>query len=224
MAYYFKDDGTYPHLYKGMSTITPPFTLCGWFKPDDLTNNNAIITICYGSSVVVSYNLVAYGNVVGDPLRAVSSLGLASQFFSSKTPYSSGVWQHGAALFDTNYRLVYHNGVAGNESTQTQADPSPINNMKVGQHALGGYQYMKGHIAEVSVHRRLLTAGEIASLASGKSAACFPDDLYNYHKLDGSLIDEQGGPSLIIYGDVTESTHPTINYGCDKYGPKLQTI
>lgn len=225
MAVYFPRTAN-DHLYLDIPSITQPLTICCWFNLDDITSHNPCVGINKGPG---SYNTGYYNQAVGtsggDPFRASHTSG-SNVKSSAVSPYSAGVWQHGATVFKTNYRLAYLDGSAGTVNTETLSGAT-LDHILIARGSIGVLlnKYAKGAICEVGIWSTEISSALIQDMANNKrSARCYPENLVYYWTLDDDYTEYFGGPTLNSSGSPSFVAHPSINYFCDAYGPKIQII
>src|SRR3990167_4808445 len=166
MARLFDDVGNDVLNVASASVTAVPLTLACWFMSDDLTIAQTLISLSSTpASTAHVFNLVARGNIAGDPVGAVTNGGSA-YVADTTTGYSANVWHHACGVFTAaNSRTAYIDG--GSSATDVNSTaPSGINNTRIGR---SGRQQlsMSGRIAEAGIWSVALTGGEIAALAGG---------------------------------------------------------
>lgn len=213
-----------------------PLTFACWFRTDDATINQALVSIAYGSNDVNYFMMwiirdgAAIPSVVRADARSVSGTGYAY----SSTTFSTNTWHHAAAVFGgSSSRVAYLDGNGGSENT-TSRTPANLDRSAIGclyRSSIGNY--MSGRIAEVGIWSAELTADEIVSLAAGYAPPLVrPDKLQAYIPLRRELFSSDkypiynnepfGSPlSFSENGSPVTAAHPRII--CPQ-GPQISSV
>lgn len=145
-----------------------PWTLSAWFRSDDLTTNQTILSIGDTLTNTEYWSLQATGAAAGDPVRMTSSTTVGGAFTADTTTgYAANTWHHALATgASATARTVYIDG--GSSATNTSSStPAGLDNTDLGRLVrLTPANYFSGRIAEAAVWNAVLTASEIAALAS----------------------------------------------------------
>lgn len=100
--------------------------------------------------------------------------------------YSYGVWYHCLVTKSPSQIVFYLNGVASTAGdTSVSSDYRALHFIRIGAN-LSNNAFMRGHIREVKVWNRVLTADEIAADYAGSGPT---DGLVHYVKLGGDYTD-----------------------------------
>ena len=194
----------------GLSTLNPPLTISAWFNVASLAAQRQIVSV--GTGVEADYALLARTSGVIRARHAEAS-GLADSSSSSGT-ISTGVWNHGAAVFtSTTSRTVYLNGTAATTATNSIANANATQvNVGTRYSASSRIDYMNGSVGEIGVWNAALTADEITALSKGISPLLIrPQSLIDYVPLIGRDSPEIGfrGGSYTLTG-TSNADHPRI--------------
>jgi hypothetical protein len=156
-------DGTDDYLETNKSDFlgTSDFTISGWIKPEDITNNYLL-----GQSE--DTNNRWYVRITSSSyLQFYSKSGGVEQVTvaSGGTTISNNEWVHFVITADRGANtIVYVNGIANN--TSTNANTSTLSN--TGTFRIGSYQfanaYWNGQISQIGIWNEVLTADEVSSL------------------------------------------------------------
>lgn len=200
---------------------TFPFTISAWFNPDSATAAMAIASIGNDASATSDVlGLLLGGTAVSPNTRVIAysaAAGAGTQAFASSS-YSTGSWQHGAAVFaSTTSRTAYYNG--GNSGADaTSSNPANRNVTNVATAFAGttnGHIFLfDGRIAEVGFWNVALGADEIGVLGLGVSPLLVrPQSLVAYYPLVGRYspeIDLKGGLGLTLTNSPVVADHCRI--------------
>ena len=191
-------------------------TFAGWFFADSSAANNTILATGNSGGSATNFRVLRAGSTGN--LETVINDGVGTSTASSTVGYSTGVWNHGAAVFaSSTSRTVYLNG--GNSATETTSGtPSGLNRTAVGA-KLGNTAsgFFDGHLADVAAWNIALSAADIASLALGFSPLLIrPDALIFYMPMWGYGSPEpdlRGGQVYTVNGaPAVGTTNPRVFY------------
>jgi beta-glucanase (GH16 family) len=146
------------------------FTLSCWFKADNFDVGSALIAKQVGDTNQNAYTIACSGTTNAGQLRF--DINSSNDRFVSETIFTTGVWNHIALVFDgslpSNMRArLYVNGVL--DITADETSTAIINStapLLIGRASQTDTNFFDGSVDEVRVHRRALTAKEIAALAN----------------------------------------------------------
>jgi hypothetical protein len=213
MAYDFIRSAT-QYLNASSVSITEPITLACWFLSTNTAVAQALVTI-NNTSTGDRVQLLASGNVAGDPVQANTTIGALTNSAASTTlGYSLNTWHHGCAVFASKgLRTAYID--ASNSGTNTFT-----RNTNYGSAAQVGISArhngtswglgVDGKIAEVGIWNAALAADEIASLARGMTCdKVRPQSLVYYTPLIRDIQDLARGMTLTNTNS-TVADHPRI--------------
>lgn len=190
-----------------------PFTMSAWFKPDSNTVDG--VAVCLANSTGSErYSMRVNGSVAGDPIGAESrSAANAASTANTSTGYSTGAWQHAAAVYASDSsRTAYLNGAGAVTDTTTIAF-STINRLAIGARLATNVAgtFLDGGIADVALWNVALSADEIAALAKGISPLLIrPAALAFYAPLVRQLINLKGAAALSLTGTGAVADHLPI--------------
>lgn len=210
-------NGSTDYLYNASSPITAmPLTLACWVCPDSLTVDGYPIGI-YNSGANGFYGINIGGAQTGDPVQAHHQTDTGGNArASTSTGYSTGVWQHVAAVFaSSTSRAAYLNGTNKGTNT-TSTGTTTVSRISVGARYLSSVsQYFDGKVAMPCWWNVALSDDEIAQLATGVHPYTVrPDAIVAFVRIDGSSPepDEWGGYSMTVGGTPASYEDPPINY------------
>lgn len=211
MAYSF--NGTTQYLSISSSPISGlPVTLSCWFYPNNITQNNALVSISNISSTdFIMIN--AAGAVAGDPLRSQRTSALGTVFADSSA-YTANQWNHMAGVLYDFTAISYLNGAAFTATSAISTSLS-LNAFTIGarrnNNSISGYS--NGIIADVGIWNIALTSSEITSLSKGISCRLIrPQSLVFYAPLIRDLVDEKGGLIITNNNSTSVANHPRLYY------------
>jgi arabinan endo-1,5-alpha-L-arabinosidase len=155
-------DGTDDYLDTNKSDFlgTSDFTISGWIKPEDITNNYLL-----GQSEDTNNRLYVRINATSK-LQIYSKSGGVEQVATvSTTTIPNNEWLHFVITADRGANtIIYINGIVDN--TDTNSNTSTLSN--TGTFRIGSYQfanaYWNGQISQVGLWNSTLTADEVSSL------------------------------------------------------------
>jgi len=171
-----------------------PFSVSAWVKMDDATDFSIVNK--FGSATATrEWYFAAYDDYLELLFRDASGNDVAKRSASTVTSYE-GSWAHFAATYGgsgpnstTSFAsamndevTLYINGVAvsaTNGGSTYGGMANTTQSLKIGFMDYGGNKYAQGHIRDVKIFNRELTASEVAELARGN---------------DLGFADEFGGP------------------------------
>lgn len=151
----FHGSGEYAVHEPGLPRGAEPRTLSAWFRT----------TARDGAHVVANWGTPQLGQRFGILLDGgrVKLVG-ESQDIMTSHEFADGRWHHAVATFDGSYAVVYVDGrpeVSGHLRLDTRGDRLVVGNAPIA-HAPEPWF---GEIDGVTIHHRVLAAGEIAGLA-----------------------------------------------------------
>lgn len=147
---------------------TYPFTLAGWARLDDLTNNPNLFTVV-GASTDCG---IQVQTTTGKIITYASNAGADSTI--STTALTAGVWGHFCGVFaSATDRRSFCNG-AGKATSSVNKALSSMTRVNLGAWANsgvagGGFGIPKGAYAEMGLWNVALADEEVAALAAGVS-------------------------------------------------------
>ena len=210
------DDASTHYLQNSSAVLNAlPISISCWFKSDDLTANQTLVSIGDTSTTTSFVRLMAAGAVSGDPVRVQHYTSAANSGANSSSSYPTGTWTHAGGVFASlSSRTAYIDGVAGTEDTTALGAQYDWDVTSVGVTARSTLlNYMSGDISQVGIWDVVLTDEEMAILALGVSPLLVrPGSLIAYFPLGGNdspEIDPVGGYDLTVTG-ATKSDSPRI--------------
>ena len=191
-----------------------PLTMACWFKTTDNVNGMALVSVATDGSDDNRFTMIASGFVAGDPIRAIAKTTSVAAIDSS-AGYSTGVWQHAAAVFASpTSRSAYVNG--GNKGTSTTSRaPSGMNQTALARSSTVTPMRYDGDLGEVAIWNVALTDAEIAALGRGVNPRLIrPGALAFYAPLWGTSNPERdytrGQRHLTLTGTTLSDEHPPV--------------
>jgi hypothetical protein len=219
MALLFDNSNTeYMIVLSAIRTSTPLSMAC-WFKSDDLTAGQSLMSIANNNSDVHYHALSIRGDAVGDRLRAATRSNIGYVYAQSAVPYSADTWHHACGVWaSSSDRRVYLDG--GNKGTNNSyRTPTGLNRTAVGVLCRQNkFLYMSGHIAEAAIWSVALTDGEAAILAAGYSPLFVrPQSLVVYWPMvrklgTGQSIELIQGKQLLVGIAPDNGVHCPVRY------------
>jgi hypothetical protein len=215
VAILFDDAASQYLLASGALVTAVPLSIAAWFNSDDLTIDQIIFAINVAGSNDNAFALQLSGSVAGDPVSALART-TASSAASTSSAYSTGVWQHAAAVFaSATSRSAYLNG--GSKGTNAVSRvPAGLNQMCMGaRRGATTLLPFSGMLAEVGVWNIALTDADVLALSTGISPlAVQPEYLVHYYRAIGQSapeIDLVNGYGLSWYASPTGgAAHPRV--------------
>jgi hypothetical protein len=188
-----------------------PLTMACWFNPANDTTRLALLSI-EDSTGAHRFELRAWGNVTGKPLRFGCAAGGSDAQADTTTGFVANQWQHACAVAaSATSRTVYLD--AGSSGTNTVSRTPVVDRLKVGVFTFSStlVNYFSGSIAEVGIWNAALTAAEVESLAKGMTCdKVRPESLVFYAPLVRDLQDLSGGLTITNNNAATVDTHPRV--------------
>ncbi|MDA0182419.1 LamG domain-containing protein [Solirubrobacter phytolaccae] len=141
------------------------FTLEAWVYPTSLSGSQyrSVIFKEDGANSRQAYSLYASEGAshptaeVGDPLSSGVERIIGSQTIAANT------WTHIAATYDGTALKVFKNGVEIGAQALTGTLPTSSSPLRIGGNMIYWNEWFEGHIDEVAVYDRALSAAEIAA-------------------------------------------------------------
>ena len=211
------DDGASQYLTHAAAVVTAnPWTIAGWFRSNDATTAQTIISLGVSGSDTDRIQLQMEGTVAGDILRLSVNAANPSSFADSTTGMTANKWHHGCGSDDGTTLSCYIDG--GSKGTaSSDDDPSGLDVTYIGTRRLSGSLggYWSGDLAECAIWNVVLSDAEVAELATGVCPLFVrPDNLVAYWPVIGAQSPEPdwvGGYNMTVSG-ATKSDHPRIIY------------
>ncbi len=148
---------------------TNRWTIMGWVKPSTLDGSASPLVYTEG-------NRVAALGLQKTSGKLVSLINGANPLESTVT-LPANTWSHVAVVLDRTTRTLYVNGAAAGTAAATPATTADSTGSAIGGATTDDpAAVFQGDLDEITVHRRALTADEIAALyAAGSTGMCFGD-------------------------------------------------
>jgi hypothetical protein len=199
----------------------PPFTMACWFRPEDNVNSMILMSLADQDTDVNIFNLLASGNISGDPVRVQTRDSTGSVFAQTTSGYSLYGWYHACGVFASiSNRRVFVNGGSKGVNNNTK-QPTGIDRFAIGRvtdASPGGYFH--GQIAEAAIWDTSLTDDEVAVLGAGYSPLFVrPQNLYWYWPLirdndydvcSGKVLTPYNSPTVAAHCPVIRPAAPAI--------------
>ena len=171
------------------------FSLAAWVKLDSLSNIR-IVTKATGSNQEYSFTANSAGNFGCALYDAIYDNRLS--FISSGSSVSTGVWTHVTFTYDgsanTSGGAVYINGNLVTTSGSVTGSYTAMHNTSASFNI--GYwngstwdQYLNGHLDDVAVIAKELTADEVTAIYNSNS---YPLELVSLWRFEGNANDSKG--------------------------------
>ena len=153
-------NGSNQYLGYANISIDYPLTLVGWLK---LAYNVGKVIVSIGNGSGTDY--IALRTSASGVLVAAAFDGTTTTYSLTSGALSTGVWHHGAAVFNSSSsKLGYKNGVAGTlETTSANVTITRASIAVSADNTPFGYCY--GAIAECAIYNKALSANEILTLS-----------------------------------------------------------
>ena len=200
-----------------------PITVSAWINVDDLDVNRYIFHVNnstggYGSLLTIIDTDLTPGRLLW--LKASAAGGSSDTFRTSSTLLTIGPWYHVLAtdsggLTASNINLYINGTEVSYYNTNNGADQKTTNGTwSIGGRTVDDNRNTDGRIAEVGVWNRVLTAGEITSLAKGFSPIFYKKLLKFYCPITGNATLEPNlvGARATTHDGTTKASHPRIIY------------
>jgi hypothetical protein len=144
--------------------------------------------------------------------------GTTSSLATGATSIGTGTWVHLAGVQDATDVYLYLNGVQDGTNATDRAMINTASVLTFGKYSTLGFP-LDGRLAEVAIYNAALTAGQVATLATGVPASTVQAaNLVGYWPLCGKASPE---PDLItpnnatINGTVAAAAHPPGTFLCN---------
>ena len=197
-------------LKYGAAIASPPFSVCCWVKPDNITARSIAFAMADEAGSANYFLLRISGDIAGDPIRAAAY----NVYAETTSGYSAGVWNHACAVFTSNtLRAAYLNGGSKGTNASSMA-PVGLDNTTIGCLELAGTDaYATAAIAECALWDVALTDGDVLTLSKRVSPLLVrPDHLVAYWPLVGRNTTEpdvMGLAPMTVTG-ATYAEHPPM--------------
>jgi hypothetical protein len=161
-------DGVSQHatLPTGIVSDLSAFTASAWVKLDTVGSWSRILDFGSGTS---SYLFITPSAGSGGPVRfAIKSASGSEQTISGAAPLSAGVWTHVAVTQSGALGILYVNGVEVGRNTGLTVAPSGLGSTTqnyLGRSQFASDAYLDGLLDDLRLHRRALSASEVAAFA-----------------------------------------------------------
>jgi hypothetical protein len=161
------------------------------------------------------HNLIAHGNVAGDPIYVQSRDASGTSSAVSTSGYSANTWHHACAVFGSgsDRRAFIDGGSKGTDSTSRA--PTGLDRAAIGALARSLPTFhMSGHIAEAAIWNVALSDAEVALLARSYCPLFIrPEYLKAYWPLIREPdLDKVGRYNMTVYNSPGVMPHPPIIY------------
>lgn len=163
-------NGTTGYASNATTPVTAiPLTLAAWFKTDDDTRQQSILTIGDTASTVEEFDLACDGSAVGDPVQA-NTRHTTTSTATTSSGFTAGVWAHACAVFTSaTSRAAFING-SSKGTNATSKTPTSLDTIRIGALARSAPDnFFDGSIADAAIWSASLTDAEVAALARGVS-------------------------------------------------------
>ena len=213
MAYNFTAASSrYLSAVAPLNGLNYPWTACLWFNPSADNVNQLCLSI--HPNIGQYFGVGIGGGVAGKPFRCFYSSNILETSANSTSAFSANIWQHGAAIFESNAsRTIYLDGANSATNTTAANAAGASTEIFIGARRQNGAiaGYFGGDIAEVGIWNAALTADEVASLAKGMTCdKVRPQSLVFYAPLVRNLQDVKGGLTIANNNTATVANHPRV--------------
>jgi len=164
------DDGSSEYLGITSAPLSSePITMSCWFRSDNATALQTLISISRSDTWHTQWRLCACGSVADDPVGMHSRDAVASAWAYSTTGYSANTWHHAAGVCasDTDRRAMIDGGSKSSDGDNI-AVSNTVDRTTVGYMVYGGSpafgDYFSGSIADVRIYNRALSDAEVWAL------------------------------------------------------------
>lgn len=212
MTLRFNGSTDYLNFLQSVKT-TFPVSIVAWFRPNDVTNLQCILSLGPQGTDTARIGLYVDGSAASDPVKAISRTTTDTPA-TTTTGVTLGRWHHGAAVFLNNAnRSAWIDGGSKGVNATTKNWTS-ANHTAIAVSASSAFgQKFNGDIAEVAVYGAPLADHEVLALASGASPFSFrANNLLLYMNfLEGIAVNLMNGWRFTITGSpVTVDTYPRL--------------
>ncbi len=169
MAFDFDGTTSYLQLQSNLGLTGVSMTLAAWFKCDDVSVNQYVVSVGASGSAN-QFALVAAGAVASDPVRAQSQQA-ASNANADVIGYVAGQWTFGAAVFLTaTSRFACVNGKLSSVNATSSTPVGTFNRIYIASEAPGSPPQTpyNGLVGPVGIWCQPLTPSELLEMAQGK--------------------------------------------------------
>lgn len=145
-----------------------PLTLACWFRSESATQDQNLIFVGDSGTGTNYFALEASGNVVGDPIKAITRAGEGSIQAVTTSGFSAYTWHFVAGVYAsaTDRRAMIDYGNWGTDANNRV--PAGLDKTSIGRKSDSSPgDYMSGLIAEPVIYNCALTESELLLMASG---------------------------------------------------------
>jgi Concanavalin A-like lectin/glucanases superfamily/Putative Ig domain len=157
----FGTGNDYVLLDSSQINLTNNFAFSLWLKPQNATDNGAVMSVCSFYQASGLRFFVAGNSLL---LQGQTTAGWQDTIFANNA-IQDGVWYHVAVVYDNSILSVYVNGTLQG-STNWGGDMIMNSNAvsQIGHDGTEGADYFSGVIDDVMIFQRILTAGQVQAL------------------------------------------------------------
>jgi len=231
MARLFDDAQSEYLAYSGAAYSSMPMVFVGWFRSDDITAAQTILSIADKDTTNDIYALVAGGHLAGDPLYAFTKDGGSNDYAETTSGFSANTWHHACGIFAsaTDRRVFIDGGSKGTNATNIT--PANLDRTTISRNAWSSSQgYVSGRVAEAAIWNLTNWPGATAALkadafeqqalpaiADGFSPLFFPLGLVACWPLGGRTASDSdkdivGGYHMTAFNTPSTAAHPRVIY------------
>jgi len=176
---------------------TGNFTIEGWWRFDDTSNQNLVSKYAGGQGFVVQYQS---GN-----LRLVLGLGGSDAVYSFSWTPVAGTWYHVCILRDGTNGKAFINGTQiGSTTTVSTSNVGTTGTLQIGlTHTVS--EYTRGHVSDVRIVKGTAVYTANFTPPTAPLTAITNTSLL-LKSTDASIIDKSQGSNLKLVGNTTGST------------------
>lgn len=216
------DDASSENLEVGTAVVTDfPATFACWFFSDSITINQTLVSIASTGHTNRYTQLLAAGNVSGDPIRA-RNVRTTAVSADSTTGYSANTWHHACGVFtsSTSRAAFIDGGSKGTDVNSKGFSAVDVNTTSIGvTGASSKLLFMSGRVAEAAIWNAALSDAQVAILGAGYSPLFVrPQSLVAYWPLIRDQDNDRiGANNLTAINTPSVADHVNIIYPAAPY-------
>lgn len=163
LALYFTGGTNYVGVPLATAEPTVAITLMGWAYSTTTASGQGVVgrTISSGGPGPYYLSIQTTGNI-----RFSLRTSAVTNFTTDNTPFTADRWYHLAGTWDGSTMNIYINGLFSTSTakTGTLSTATVGTVIEIGKQGVGSNSPMQGHIADVRIYNRALTAAEIRNI------------------------------------------------------------
>ena len=196
------------------------FTIAGWVKFDDVSNNHTIFSYDF-TSHASPYYAIQFRLAPTATLIFTWNNGSSSQSLTPTDTLAANQWYHVACTFTSGSQKVYLDGVEIDSSSRAATITFYNQEVWIGKSNFGAY--FNGNKGNLSYYSSALTQSEIQSIMWKNYGDLSPDEktnLVSWWSLANDFTDSHGSNDGTANGGVTAGTTPYG--GASPIKPRIQ--